>query len=64
MVSLTKIEKQKLKEILVKSETKEAKAILKKISDEKKVKYVNDKKEIIVLLKKAFKEKKKVKIQY
>ncbi len=64
MVSLTKSEKQKLKEILAKSDDEEAKDILKKINNEKKVKYVNDKKEIIFLLKKAFKEKKKVKIQY
>jgi len=64
MVSLTKAEKIKLKEILAKSKEKEAKSILNKISKEKKVKYVNDKKEIIVLLKQAFKEKKKVKIQY
>ena len=39
MVSLTKIEKQKLKEILAKSESKEAKNILNKISKEKKIKY-------------------------
>ncbi|MEK6892827.1 MAG: WYL domain-containing protein [Nanoarchaeota archaeon] len=64
MVSLTKSEKAKLKEILAKSKEKEAKSILDKISKEKKVKYVNDKKEIIFLLRKAFKEKKKVKIQY
>lgn len=64
MVSLTRIEKQKLKEILVKSNTKEARDILKKISNEKKNKYGNDKKEVIILLKKAFKEKKKIKIQY
>ncbi len=64
MVSLTKIEKQKLKEILAKSETKEAKDILNKISKEKKIKYAYDKKEIRALLKQAFKEKKNVKIRY
>ncbi len=64
MVSLTKIEKQKLKEILAKSESKEAKSILDKISKEKKIKYAYDKKEIRALLKQAFKEKKNVKIRY
>jgi len=64
MVSLTKIEEQKLKEILSKSESKEAKNILSKISKEKKLKYVYDKKEIRALLKQAFKEKKNVKIRY
>ena len=64
MVSLTKSEKEKLKEILSKSEEKEAKVILDKLNKEKRVKYVYDKVEIIALLKKAFKEKKKVKIKY
>ena len=64
MVSLTKIEKQKLKEILAKSESKEAKNILNKISKEKKIKYAYDKKEIRALLKQAYKEKKNVKIRY
>ena len=64
MVSLTKVEKQKLKEILVKSESKEAKDILDKISKEKKIKYVEDKRGIITLLRKAYQEKKKVKIRY
>jgi len=64
MVSLTKVEKQKLKEILAKSESKEAKNILNKISNEKKLKYAYDKKEIKSLLKKAYQEKKKVKIRY
>ncbi|MBU2576719.1 MAG: WYL domain-containing protein [Nanoarchaeota archaeon] len=64
MVSLTKIEKQKLKEILAKSESKEAKNILNKLSKEKKLKYVYNKKGIKTLLKKAYREKKKVKIRY
>src|SRR3989344_2734371 len=64
MVSLTKEEKQKLKEILVKSEVKEAKNILKKISKEKKLKYVYDQKEISALLRRAYQNKKKIKIRY
>ena len=64
MVSLTKTEKQKLKEILVKSEIKEAKKILNKINKEKKLKYAYDKKDVQALLKQAFKEKKNVKIRY
>lgn len=64
MVSLTKSQKEKLKEILTKTKSKEAKDILKKISNEKKLKYAYDKKEIKALLKRAYKEKKKVKIRY
>jgi len=64
MVSLTKAEKTKLKEILVKSNDNEAKKILDKINNERKLKYTCDKKQIIQLLRKAFQEKKKVKIQY
>jgi hypothetical protein len=47
MVSLAKTEKIKLKEILVKSKVREARSIINKISKEKKVKYVSDKREII-----------------
>src|SRR3989338_1115173 len=64
MVSLTKAEKMKLKEILTKSKEKEAKSILNKISKEKKLEYAYDKKDVRALLKTAYKEKKKVKIRY
>ena len=64
MVSLTNVEKSKLKEILTKSNDKEAKEILKKINKDEKKKYVHNKKEIKNLLKQAFEEKKKVKIRY
>ena len=63
MVSLTKAEKQKLKEILAKSKDKETKQILNKINNEKKLKYVYDQREIKALLRKAYQEKKKVKIR-
>jgi len=64
MVSLTKYEKERLKSILIKSKDKEAGKILNKIKNEKKLKYIDDKKEIQILLRQAFKEKKKVKIRY
>src|SRR3989339_291957 len=64
MVSLTKAEKDKLKEILTKSKDKEAKEIIKKIDNEKKLKYAYYKKDIKAFLRQAFKEKKKVKIRY
>ena len=64
MVSLTKLQKVKLKEILAKTKSKEAKDILKKIKNEKKLKYAYDKKEIKSLLREAYKEKKRVKIRY
>jgi len=64
MVSLTKTEKNKLKEILNKSRDKEAREILRKINEEKKQKYVYDLKDVQALLKKAYKQKKKVKIRY
>ena len=64
MISFTKTEKNKLKEILTKSKDKQAKEILRKFENEKMLKYVDDKKEIKSLLNKAFKEKKKVKIRY
>lgn len=64
MVSLTKAENQKLKEVLAKSKDKDAKQILNKISNEKKLKYVYDQREIRALLRKAFREKKKIKIRY
>ncbi len=44
MVSLTNVEKSKLKEILTKSNDKEVKGILKKINKDEKKKYVHDKK--------------------
>ncbi len=64
MVSLTKGEKKKLKEILAESKEIEAKNILNKIKKEKKLKYAYEQKNIKELLKKAFQEKKKVKIRY
>ncbi|MBI2630051.1 WYL domain-containing protein [Candidatus Pacearchaeota archaeon] len=64
MVSLTKTEKQKLKRILSKSKYKDAKDILRKMNNEKRLKYAYDRKDIISLLRKAYKEKKKVKIRY
>lgn len=64
MVSLTKTEKDKLKEILAKSKDKEAKVILDKINNEKRLKYVYDRKRIRELLTKAKNEKRKVKIKY
>lgn len=64
MVSLTKAEKNKLKEILTNSKDKEAKEILRKIKKEKKQKYVYDLKDVQALLKKAYQQKKKVKIRY
>ena len=64
MVSLTKDEKSKLKEILIKSKENKVKNILSKIDNEKKLKYAYDKKEIKTLLRIAYREKKKVKIRY
>ena len=64
MVSLTKTEKDKLKEILAKSKDKEAKVILDKINSEKRLKYVYDRKRIRELLTKAKNEKRKAKIKY
>ena len=64
MVSFTKDEKERLKEVLAKSKDKEAKNILNKINNEKKLKYVEDKKDIKSLLREAFKEKRNVKIRY
>ena len=64
MVSLTKSEKEKLKSLLIKSKDKEMKRILNKINNEKRLRYAYDKKEIKTLLRKAYKEKKKVKIRY
>lgn len=64
MVSLTKDEKEKLKKVLAKSKDKESKDILKKINEEKRNNYAYDKKEISLLLRNAYKEKKKVKIRY
>ena len=54
MVSLTKYEKEKLKEILISSKDKEAGKILNKIKNEKKLKYIDDKKEIQILLMRPF----------
>lgn len=64
MASLTKAEKEKLKEILSKSNDKQAKGILNKINNTRKLKYAYDKKEVKKLLRVAFKEKKKIKIRY
>jgi len=64
MVSLTKSEKVKLKKVLSKSKDKEAKRILDKINNEKRLKYVYEPKEIHSLLKKAYKQRKNVKIRY
>lgn len=64
MVSLTKSEKDKLKEILIKSKDKDSKKILDKIDSEKRLRYVHGRKEIRELLRKAHEGKKKVKIKY
>jgi predicted DNA-binding transcriptional regulator YafY len=64
MISLTKAEKQKLKEVLKRSKDKEARAILNKFDNDKKLTYTDDKDEIRLLLIKAHKEKRKVKIRY
>ena len=64
MVSLTKSEKAKLKSLLINSKDRETKRILNKINHEKKQKYAYDKKEIKTLLRRAYKEKKRVKIRY
>lgn len=64
MVPLTKLEKEKLKEILVKSKDKKAKEILRKLTNENNLIYVSEKKDIQTTLKQAFKERKNVKIKY
>jgi predicted DNA-binding transcriptional regulator YafY len=64
MISFTRSQKEKLKEILEKSKDEDAKEILNKIKNEKKLRYVYDEKDIRLLLRQAFKEKKKVKIRY
>jgi len=64
MVSFTKFEKEKLKDILSESKDKKTKEILRKINSEKRLKYAYDKKDIQALLRIAFKEKKKIKIRY
>ena len=64
MGSFTKNEKESLKEILSGSKHKQAKKILDKIKREQIHKYVSNPKEIIRLLKKAYEQKKKVKIKY
>lgn len=64
MVSFTKSEKEKIKEILAKSKDKDAREILNKINNETKLKYVEDKKQIQTTLRRGFKEKKNVKIRY
>ncbi len=64
MVSLTKSEKAKLKGVLSKSKDKESKKILNKLNNEKRPKYAYKLKEIRSLLKKAYQQKKQVKIRY
>lgn len=64
MVSLTKSEKAKLKEVLSKSKDKDMKVILNKINNEKRLKYAYEPKEIRSLLKKAYQQRKNVKIRY
>lgn len=65
MVYLTKKEAEKITKELSNTQNKEIKQILEKIgSPEKRLTYFYDKREIKLLLKKAFKEKRKVKIQY
>ena len=64
MISFTKSEKHKLKEILSKCKESETRSILRKINSEKRLKYVHNREEIKKLLKKAYMQKKKVKIQY
>ena len=57
MIYLTKSEKENLKTILIKSNSKEVKQILDKIKNGKKLKYAENKKQIYNLLEEAFKEK-------
>ena len=64
MVSLTKSEKEKLKEILSNSKDNQVKTILKKINNEGRLKYADSNGKIKALLRQAFKEKKKIKIRY
>jgi len=64
MVSLTKAEKEKLKSVLAKSKDKESGKILSKLNNEKRLVYVYDRKNITSLLKRAYKERKRVKISY
>ena len=64
MVSLTKSEKAKLKEVLAKSKDKDTKRILNKLNNEKRLKYAYELKEIRSLLKKAYQRRKNVKIRY
>lgn len=64
MVYFTKSEKDKLNEILVKSKDKKIKKILRKIKEEKRLTYVYNLNDIRLLLKKAYNQKKKVKIRY
>lgn len=64
MVSLTKSEKIKLKKVLIELKDNESKEILRKINKEKKQKYVYDLNDVRALLKRAYKEKKVVKIRY
>ena len=56
MVSFTQSEKDFLNKVLSESKDKQAKEILNKINNEKKLKYVHNKKEIKALLRQAFKE--------
>jgi predicted DNA-binding transcriptional regulator YafY len=65
MVYLTKKEADKIAKELSKSQDEEIKAIVKKLSSPKKrAVYVHDKAGIMRLLKRAFKEKRKVKMSY
>ena len=65
MVYLTKKEAEKLTEELSKNKNKQIENIIKKLkSPEKRRVYVTSKADITRLLKRAFKEKRKVKIRY
>ncbi|MEK6974518.1 MAG: WYL domain-containing protein [Nanoarchaeota archaeon] len=64
MVSFTKSQKKRLKQILTKFKDKEAKEILEKITKRKNNKYVYDLKSIKDLLKKAYEQRKCAKIKY
>ena len=65
MVNLTEKEKEALTNALKENKNKNVQIALKKINDNKeKLKYEHEKKKIKILLKRAFQEKRKIKIQY
>jgi predicted DNA-binding transcriptional regulator YafY len=65
MVQLTKKEAQEIAQELSKSKNKKTRNLIKKLTSPiKAVRYVYDKKEILTLLNRAFKERRNVKIEY